>query len=164
LLGRHVAYVTPLPSPRTLFESSLPVAVTLLFWAMLSWVGVASVLGDGARGAGLAMGALAAVAAGRSLAPSVTIPAWNDLSTVFRVNVRVGVAVLGWVAVALVVDALGHNWERFGLPGLFTSPVADLHWALTWTAVGTGVVYAVAVAVSMHRTPARRDAAAADGG
>jgi hypothetical protein len=63
------------------------------------------------------------------------------------------------VVVGLVVDVLGHNWDRFGLPGLFTSPVADLHWALTWTAVGTGVVYAVAVGTSMLRSPGRRSGA-----
>ena len=155
--------MSPLPSPRNVFESSLPVAATLLFWAALSWLGVASVLDDSARGAGLAMGALAALAAGRALAPSVTIPAWDDLSTVLRVNARVAVAVLGWVVVGLVVDVLGHNWERFGLPGLFTSPVADLHWALSWTAVGTGVVYAVAVGASMLRSPGRRSPGATDG-
>lgn len=151
------------PSARDLLESSLPVAVTLLFWAALSWLGSASALSAGARGAGLAMGALAALAAGLALSPSVDPPAWDDPAAVLRANARVAAVVVAWVLVVVVVQLIGQVWARLGIPGLFGALVRDVRWALSWTAVGAGVVYAVAVAASMLRDLDPRDVAPAEG-
>jgi hypothetical protein len=149
--GASATVPSPLSVPRLLRES-LPIAVVLLFWTILSWpLPTPGAVAGPMRTAGVAMAALYVVVRGIALADGTTPPALEDAATLVRENARVFVAAAAWFLAAGLVDAGGGLWDALDFPGLFTSPVDTLASAFVLTGLGTVALYAVTVGVAAVR-------------
>ncbi|MFB6170239.1 MAG: hypothetical protein ABEJ06_03745 [Haloarculaceae archaeon] len=140
---------------RRLYGESLPVAVALSFWVVLSWFGGAPGVARGLRLAGVVMALLYVVVRGRAIARSQPpTPQPTDVAGVLSENLRVLAAAGGWFLAALVAALVDPYWRVVGLPGLFASPVDSLVFVLSGTGVGTVLLYALAVGLPRLRSEA----------
>lgn len=138
---------------RRLVRESVPIALVLIFWTLLSVVALVPWLGTGLRSAGLLVAGVYVLARGRQLADEIdvetTVPeSPTDVEAILQENFEVLLAAGLWflLAMALTVPhyalgALGIAW----LPGALTEAPA---FVLTATGVGTVGLYSVAVAPS----------------
>lgn len=143
---------------RRLLEESVPAAVVLLFWVVLSWFGRPPVE-TGLRYAGVAMVLLYVGVRGAALAESLSPPPLpEDPEDVLRENARVAVPAGAWFLAALLVYVVEGLWNLLGVPGAFTSPADSLAFVLTGAGVATVLLYAVAVGLARVRDAETSDA------
>ena len=139
-------------STRRLFTESIPIAVTVLFWVVLSWFANFSLIANGVRYAGVTMALFLAVHRGLSLGQTLSSdPVTMDVEAVLRENIRVALPAGSWFLAAFIVYVIDSLWASVPLPGLFTSPANAFAFAFTVTGVATVVLYAAAVGRSSTR-------------
>lgn len=149
-----------LPPKRFALEA-VPVAATLLFWTVASWLlALDPATASAVRDAGAVMAALYVVVRGVALAPLVSPRSTHDVESVLRENARVAVPAGAWFVAAAVVHLLAQLWRDVGAPGLFVSPERWLTAVLAGGGLGVVGLYAVAVAATVLRREASAGAAA----
>lgn len=142
--------VPPL-STRRLLQESAPVVVILLFWTVLSWL-VRYDIAAGFVRAGVIMALLYTVVRGVSLARRTpTAPQPDDIEGLLRENVHVALPAGGWFLAAHLVYFIEGLWDLFGIPGVFTSPAADLSFVFIGAGVAVVLLYAISVGLPRVR-------------
>lgn len=149
--------VSPLDTRSSLRES-VPVAVILLFWMLLSSVVIRPIATHLLR-AGIVMALLYTVVRGVALARThqpTRRP--DDLEGILRENVRVALPAGVWFLAAHLVYFIEQVWDRLGILGSVSPLVEPLVFSFSGSGVAVVVLYAVAVGLPRVRdTPRERD-------
>jgi hypothetical protein len=137
----------PLPPDRALRES-LPVAVVLLLWTVLSWVAFNPYVAWAARTAGAVTALGYVVVRGVHLGRGATPLVVADVPNVLGQTVRSALAPAVWFLVAVLVPVVEDLWGVLGLVGLFTSPGDDLVRVCALTGLATAALVVTAGATA----------------
>lgn len=139
-----------LDTPRLLREGA-PVAVILLFWVVLSSF-VRSDIGSGLLRAGGIMALLYTLLRGIAIAETAHVTTQpTDVEGILRENATVAVPAGAWFLAAHLIHVVENFWDRFGIPGVGTSPANALSYVFIGTGVAVVLLYAVAVGISRIR-------------
>lgn len=142
--------VSPLDT-RQLLEESVPIAIVLAFWVVLSWFG-GSRIGTNIRNAGIVMALFYTVVRGIALSRSIpSTPQPVDPEELIRENAAVALPAAAWFFAAIVISFIAQFWDEFIGIGLFTSPENSFAFVLSTTGVLTVLLYAIAVGRSRIR-------------
>ena len=129
---------------RRLLTESVPIASILLFWTVLSWIGMEPTVARGFQITGIVMAAMYIVVRGTTLGRLQESPeSATDLRSLLLTNVRVALPVGLWFLGAVAVGVLESLWSRLGLVGVATSPADGLVFVFTATGVGIATLFAV---------------------
>lgn len=149
--------ISPLDISSSLRES-VPVAVILLFWTVLSSIVIRPVAPSLLR-AGIVMALLYTVVRGVTLARThqpTRRP--DDLEGILRENVSVALPAGVWFLAAHLAYFVEQIWDRLGIPGSVSPLVEPLVFSFSGSGVAVVLLYAIAVGLPRVRdTPRERD-------
>jgi hypothetical protein len=137
------------PNVRALLAESLPVAVIVGFWTVVSWLAVTPAAGFAVRvTAVVSAGGYALVrgiARGRSVGPRA-VPV--SPQALVETNARLAVVLAPWLLLAIVVPSLASALDRGGFAGFGISPADSLAFAAMAIAATTALLAVASLATS----------------
>lgn len=130
-------------NPSHILKKSVPIAVIMFFWTILSWFGWQPSVASGIRTTGLVVALLYAITQGINIEQTQPYP--TDIKSSLRTSIRVLLTAGPWFLAAIATYVINDLWAGLGLPGAFTSPADSFAFAFVATGVITAVLYAVAI-------------------
>ncbi|WP_323676451.1 hypothetical protein [Halorubellus sp. PRR65] len=140
--------------PSALLRESVPLAVVVGVWTVLSLLGGAAA-GPALRFAGIAMALGYAFVRSRALAARTEGASLSlTPAALVRANATPVLAAAPWFLAARLLPVFGRAWGRLGLPGAFVTPAGALRFFAAAVGFLTVVLY-VAVFARTHTTADR---------